>query len=159
MKTIRFVQKRLNEDFHNVRFSAGDMQEVLNEMFGTNPPGIVMKFSEIERQIRTRELNYPVEIMRELQVILCEIAGTDFHFIDRIPEEEVASDEHKKREVVRLITSGMTRVGGKHYRAAEKDLMEMSLDSLHEIWRFIRDAEEQERAAVNKARREPWRRG
>lgn len=87
MKTIQFVQKKLKEDFFNVRFSAGDMQAVLDEMFGTNPPGIIMKFSEIERQIRTRELNYPVEIMRELQVILCEIAGTDFHFIDRIPEE------------------------------------------------------------------------
>lgn len=67
--------------------------------------------------------------------------------------------DHRKREVIRLITSGMTRVGGKYYRIKDADFLAMSLDALHEIWRFIRDAEQEEMMKVNKARREPWRRG
>jgi len=67
--------------------------------------------------------------------------------------------DHRKREMVRLITGGMTRVAGRRYRIKEEDFLAMSLDALHEVWRFIRDAEQEEMMKVNKARREPWRMG
>jgi hypothetical protein len=85
METIKFVRERIKEH-PSVRFSAGDMEAVLDEVFGAEPPGIVLQFSEVERRIRIRELTDPVEIMRELQKALCEIAGVEFKFIDRIPE-------------------------------------------------------------------------
>lgn len=78
-------------------------------------------------------------------------------WLEAMPDPEGV--DHRKHEVIRLITSGMTRVGGKYYRIAEKDFMAMSLDALYEVWRFIRDAEQEEMMKVNKARREPWRRG
>jgi hypothetical protein len=67
--------------------------------------------------------------------------------------------DHRKREMIRFITGGMTRVAGRRYQIKEQDFMAMSLDALQEIWRFIRDAEQEEMMKVNKARREPWRRG
>jgi len=109
METIRFVRERIKEH-PSVRFSAGDMKAVLDEVFGTEPPGIVMKFSEVERRIRIRELTDPVEIMKALQKVMCEAAGIETTYIERIPEEgkKAETDGLKKELAFFAAESGCT---------------------------------------------------
>lgn len=86
METIKFVRERIREG-QSVRFSAGDMECVLKDF-----DGILLKVSEVERQIRTRGLSDPAGIMKEIQKILCEAAGVEFKFIDMVPEEGKKDD-------------------------------------------------------------------
>jgi hypothetical protein len=66
--------------------------------------------------------------------------------------------DHRQREVIRLILSGMTGLTSKHYRITDESLKSLSLDVLHELLRFIHDAEFESDLRAKKAARQPWRR-
>lgn len=78
----------------------------------------------------------------------CEDAKKRYH--------EFHGADHRKQEMARLIQGGMTGLTHKRYNV-EDALKGMTLDALHEIWRFIRDAEVESDLRAKKATRQPWR--
>jgi hypothetical protein len=60
----------------------------------------------------------------------------------------------EQRQLIRRLQAEMRRTTGRDYRI---DFAALSVESLRELQRFVRDVESEKRSAVNRARLTPWR--
>lgn len=64
-------------------------------------------------------------------------------------------DDALRRDLLRWIRADIARTTGRSYRI---DLEALPVESLREVQRLLRDLDGDRRAAIERARREPWRR-
>ena len=68
-----------------------------------------------------------------------------------------AAQTYEQRQLVSWLRVEMKRLTGRDYRV--EALRSMDIRSLGELKRFVQDVQHEQTAAVQRARRMPWRRG
>ena len=71
-----------------------------------------------------------------------------------MPEDLARTSE--KRRLAERIRAEMTRATGRRYERLDLDALDLA--GLQDLWRFLQDAEGEQRAALNRAQMLPWRR-